>query len=143
MKKSILTIIGIIIVLVVLFYFWGKNEVKKNGGIELPAEVELVFGETILAEGKEITFTDVIEDSRCPKDATCVWEGQATVSLDIKVGENTNTVELNLFKEGNSVVSEGLALSLLSLEPQPETGETLEDSDYSINLKIEILSTQL
>lgn len=37
--------------------------------------VEVKLGETISHDGLELSFYD-IEDSRCPLDVTCVWEGE-------------------------------------------------------------------
>lgn len=34
-----------------------------------------------------LTFAEVIEDSRCPKDVVCVWEGQVVIALDATQGD--------------------------------------------------------
>ena len=46
------------------------------------AQIEL--GETATVEGLAITFDAVVDDSRCPLDAVCVWEGQAVVTLTVE-----------------------------------------------------------
>lgn len=33
----------------------------------------------------EVTFEQIIEDSRCPKDVVCIWEGQAKLQFAISV----------------------------------------------------------
>ena len=43
--------------------------------------VVLGLGDAVEIGGHEIRFVDVVEDSRCPEDVTCVWEGRAKVRL--------------------------------------------------------------
>lgn len=52
---------------------------------ELPGEVVLKPGETASdASGSiTVTFVEVLEDSRCPADAVCVWAGQVKVLLEV------------------------------------------------------------
>ena len=52
--------------------------------IALPAIVELDFGKPVtLAEQLRIELVDV-KDSRCPKDARCIWAGHAAATLKVK-----------------------------------------------------------
>ncbi|PZD77455.1 hypothetical protein [Mesonia sp. K7] len=57
------------------------------------------MGDTyFLQNGYVIDFVEVTEDSRCPSDATCVWEGQArAIVMLCKDGKKVTTKEL-LFK---------------------------------------------
>ena len=41
----------------------------------------LPLGESVQMNGHTLRFVDVVEDSRCPKETTCVWEGRAKVHL--------------------------------------------------------------
>jgi len=43
-------------------------------------EIEIKFGETIHYENLNLYFYDV-EDSRCPLDVTCIWEGKVTAMI--------------------------------------------------------------
>ncbi len=45
--------------------------------------VELRLGEKISQDGLELFFYD-IEDSRCPLDMTCVWEGEVTAKITMQ-----------------------------------------------------------
>lgn len=40
-------------------------------------------GASTVVDGQRIRFDAVVEDSRCPEDVSCVWEGRATVSLSV------------------------------------------------------------
>ena len=43
---------------------------------------EIEFDKTVQYKNLKIKFTE-IEDSRCPSDVTCVWEGQANVTFQV------------------------------------------------------------
>ena len=45
----------------------------------------LDLGESARIDGHEFRFVEVVEDSRCPEDMTCVWEGRAKVRLTASV----------------------------------------------------------
>ncbi|MCV0366355.1 MAG: hypothetical protein K5798_03690 [Nitrosopumilus sp.] len=42
--------------------------------------IEIKFGETVQYEDLNLSFYD-IEDSRCPLDVTCIWEGKVTAMV--------------------------------------------------------------
>ncbi len=49
-----------------------------------------------------VRFVEVVEDSRCPEDETCVWEGAVTVALGWERGRTTGSAVLRgvAFSEG-------------------------------------------
>ena len=62
------------------------------------------------------------EDSRCPLDTTCIWEGQAVVLVGVtETGKETEQVALRFGKIKNQSVfsSEGYSLKGMSLSPYP------------------------
>ncbi len=42
-----------------------------------------------------VTPLEVIEDSRCPIEADCVWEGQVVLKTELRLGHEVITVDLN------------------------------------------------
>lgn len=52
-------------------------------------EVALALGASGSLDGLALSFDEVVEDSRCPSDIDCVWEGRALVGLTI-AGEPTD-----------------------------------------------------
>jgi hypothetical protein len=94
----------------------------------------LVLGEAVAIPNSELTlrFKAVTNDSRCPDSqfVTCVWAGEATVSIEVTVGTDSHTILLvipGLTKDttergDNSkthTIYKGYVIQLVSLEPQP------------------------
>lgn len=46
--------------------------------------VKLMLGKKVVLANTEITFEAVLEDSRCPKNVTCIWAGQAKVRVRVQ-----------------------------------------------------------
>ncbi|NSW77358.1 MAG: hypothetical protein HPY68_11410 [Candidatus Atribacteria bacterium] len=67
--------------------------------IAVPGEVVQLFqGETVTFEGSELSiwFVKVIEDSRCPEGAICLWEGRMVILLEIREGQRREKREISL-----------------------------------------------
>ena len=101
MRSRFLIVIGIIIASVITLSTIGTMEYQSaydenctsDGGkvvgflkcvmihedfaLPNPFTVDLEFGKTFQHDDLKITFYD-IEDSRCPLDVSCVWEGKVT-----------------------------------------------------------------
>jgi len=92
--------------------------------------------------GMNVTFKKVVEDSRCPKDVNCVWEGAATVELEV-MGLETRpmTMKLSTVNQGTkySKVQQfnGYDISLDQLTPgtTSERGMKQLQGTYQIVLK--------
>ena len=87
-------------------------------------EFPLPLGESIPLDGSgyTIVFRKVLEDSRCPVDRTCVWEGNARIEIELKaaVEADSGLVELNTssrFPTPNAVA--GVVFEVRRLEPAP------------------------
>ncbi len=128
MKNSLLAII-------ILFstFAMGQEDSTETPkiGIKVPQ------GETVIIKGVSIKFLGVIEDSRCPKDVTCIWAGRAIVKVEViangkkedkiltfgevRPGEEKNT---NLYNSGK------FAINGLALNPYPTSESTGKDKGY-------------
>ena len=103
--------------------------------------VQLKFGETadIGSQGLSIEFVEVLEDSRCASDVTCIWEGRAKVLLAVAVnGEDLGRHELVL-EGGQSELATasvgGYMIVVLTLDPYPVTTQEGEP-DYVVTLAV-------
>ena len=72
-------------------------------------------------EGKvKVTFVSIVEDSRCPVGATCIWAGNAKIKIAVSKGKAVaKTVELNTGAEPRTVSIYGYTIKLEELVPRP------------------------
>jgi hypothetical protein len=66
----------------------------------------------------QISFISVLEDSRCPMNARCIWAGNARIKLLVSRGRGpTRAVELNTGDDPQTVSVFGYTLELVDLKP--------------------------
>jgi hypothetical protein len=101
-------------------------------------ELKLEIGECQKVKNIKVTFLGVIEDSRCPKDVTCVWAGQAKIKVRIKEkGLAAVEKELILNASGKDVfihTSETTVIKVLRLSPYPNTSIPFRDRVYYLEV---------
>lgn len=79
------------------------------------------------AFGIKIVPHEVIDDSRCPKDVTCVWAGTAHVRTTLT--EATTTKE-QMFELGKPVTTNSGIATLLRVDPTPTEGQKIAADQY-------------
>ena len=52
------------------------------------------IGQTVYVGGPKVTPLAVLEDSRCPMNARCVWAGQVRLSVRITLGSRSEVREI-------------------------------------------------
>ena len=88
--------------------------------------------------GLEITFNKVVEDSRCPLGAECVWEGNGRIEISVRHnGWTDETQELNTTLDPQELIAGDFTIRLLELQPYPETGREISSAAYKIRLIVE------
>lgn len=104
------------------------------GDVSLGVEFTLAPGQSALAgdDGLPVTFASVTEDSRCPKDAVCVWAGQVVV--DVAAGSSG---EHHALKPGETAGVGGFRVTLVKVEPYPSSQSTIEPSAYRATFVVE------
>jgi hypothetical protein len=107
-------------------------------------EFQLAQGESVGVKGGGfiIEFSKVLDDSRCPMNARCVWEGNARIALEVRESVRKQTIELNTSERfptrgGVGENSKGISIRLHRLEPMPMAG--VPTQDYVITLEVEAL----
>jgi hypothetical protein len=108
--------------------------------LTVAATLELSVGDTRAVQGSKVsvTFVRVVNDSRCPKGVTCVWEGDAAIELRVTPdGGEAETVQLHANpRTVKDVVLHGVRVTLERLEPYPEEGRAINSRDYRAVLAI-------
>jgi len=72
--------------------------------------------------GVSITLVAVFEDSRCPRDTTCIWAGKAVVKILVRAsGEDAQEMTVVFQNESQSVIAtkEDIVFTALKLLPYP------------------------
>ena len=131
----------LILVAAVLISGWflikDKSALQNNNNI---GTSEYEYGEAVLEMGKaaefphvSITPLTVTDDSRCPEGVQCIWAG--TVKVNVKVveesGNFTSVIEL-----GQTITSLTSEIALVSVEPVPKVGETIEAGEYRFTFNV-------
>ncbi len=104
----------------------------------LGEEFSLHIGQSVAITGEdlEIRFLEVSEDSRCPKDVTCIWEGRVVVVVEITSGNSPRQLELiqpGLTEEPAEETHQEYQLTF-KVEPYPEEAKELAADDYTLVL---------
>jgi hypothetical protein len=93
-----------------------------------------------LSEIGEVRLEKVLEDSRCPLDAVCIWAGRVKVKISVKTSEacGKNYVEVGL---GTGVLptwtdeDSGLSISLEQVWPE-KLLQSAGDNPYQLKLRV-------
>ena len=99
----------------------------------LDSEFELVPGQTaaFTTLGLTVRFDDVGNDSRCPVDVTCIWEGNAAVLVTLKrAGSAAYQATLNSSSEPKQVKDGNETLLLVGLLPEADTRHPIGRGEY-------------
>ena len=107
----------------------------------LNEEFTLSPGQTVAVNGAKLslTFEKVSEDSRCPTDVTCIWEGDAVVVLRIKLEAEEVTREVHT-QGGEPRLRKApvgdYVVTLVRLDPEPRSTSPIEPSAYRATLLV-------
>jgi hypothetical protein len=120
------------------------RRVPANGAaraVVLGREFELRPGQQarLMRTKLRITFMNVKDDSRCPKDVTCVWAGNATVRLWVTDGRGGKSLTLNTNKSptlSDEAQYQEYKIKLVDLSPYPRSDQKIAKSDYTATLLV-------
>lgn len=123
--------------LLAILILFSTYSIGQNGSAETPKiGIKIPLGTTVEMKGISIKFLEVMEDSRCPKDVTCIWAGRAMVKAEViangKREEKTLIFgEVRAGEEKNSTLysSKDYAIIGLTLNPYP-TSQKSEETEY-------------
>ncbi len=94
--------------------------------------IDAKLGQTVNVGGPKVTPLQVLEDSRCPMEAKCIWAGRVRLSVRVATGAGSSIQELSSDKPLQ--VADG-QLVLQGVMPPRSTQRTLAPSDYRFTLK--------
>ena len=99
--------------------------------------IALKMGETAKIDSElEMTLLD-IEDSRCPSDVTCIWQGTVTAKINLEKGtQDLGVYNISLDRGENEKTFDVYYIKLTNAEPYPISTEPLELADYTLTFVI-------
>lgn len=137
MKTLRIGITSICFALVALLGACGPSGTVK--AVQLGEAVTLKLDEAAkVGEELVVTFKAVTNDSRCPQGAQCVTAGDAAVVLTAKAGEKAEdiTVKVGAAAENKATI-EPFVIRILKLDPYPSEGQTIQDADRTVELRVD------
>jgi len=125
----------------VLLIAWLSAPAVGALGVEIrlgePFDVHVDQTATLTGEGLDVGFTDVVSDSRCPRDAQCFWQGAAVVRLSVeKAPDRGQTFTVRVPSESATVTYGSYSVSILDLKPYPETSRPQRREDYVVTVVV-------
>jgi hypothetical protein len=136
MKETLFSLISLICVISLLF---GCTSEPLAMQADAGNEFVLSIGQEVHISGEHlsIVFEDVIEDSRCPLDVTCIWEGRASVLVQVTYGNATYKVVLSEPGLTDYAVDTFIDYSIsFHLEPYPVEAINISKEDYRLRMTI-------
>lgn len=130
---------GLICLLLFLPLLAGCTSAPGGFEVGLGEEFLLPIGQEarITGENLRISFEDVIEDSRCPLNVTCIWEGRASSIVQFTYDSITYRVVLN--EPGLTDQAMDMFLGYVidyHLTPYPGEAADIAKEDYRLQLAI-------
>lgn len=118
----------------------GQSPAKPRVQATPGADFTLKIGQTAEVTGGSliVAFERVTDDSRCPKNTNCVWEGDAVVHLGLQ-GANAEKGTLELHSQIDTKQEgtfQNYRVRIVQLAPWPQTSGKIPDSQYIATLKI-------
>lgn len=110
---------------------WGTP-----GDKEISETFTLKIGESKNVAGLTISPIRIVEDSRCPFGAQCIWAGRVAVEFEVVAGGKTETKIMNS-DEDKVIEYEGYKIDMVDVKPdKPGASTILKATDYRIVFKV-------
>lgn len=106
-------------------------------GLDSPFTLSVGQTAVITGEDLQLRFENVIEDSRCPLNVQCVWEGRA--SYTVQLTYQGDSYDMILTEAGLGGVAHDTFLDyaiIANLLPYPEEPGEIAREDYRLQLTV-------
>ncbi|XGW00846.1 MAG: hypothetical protein ACAF41_33250 (plasmid) [Leptolyngbya sp. BL-A-14] len=120
----------------------NKNDYAERViATSLDKQFELKYAQVafVRSHNLRIRFSGVSEDSRCPSEVACIWEGQVTIAVNVAQGSRnlgSGNLTISPRSKASSINFENYNIKLLSVSPYPKDSHKVELSEYSVTLVI-------
>ena len=94
--------------------------------------VDARLGQTVNVGGPRVTPLEVLEDSRCPMEARCIWAGRVRLSMRVTTGAGSTVREIASDKPLQ--VADG-QLELSNVMPPRSVRGPIKPGDYRFSFR--------
>ena len=110
----------------------APHAASLNQEVQLAPKEQAAYG----PQGLTVEFVRIVEDSRCPKDTTCVWAGEVKVQVATRVG-SAEPVQQHEIKAGESAAVGAFQVSIVNVQPEKLSTREIPQEEYRVTLKVE------
>lgn len=126
----------ILIALLFTSLIYAQSTEKSRSTNELTEFEELEIGQEIRSGDTSVKFLEVISDSRCPEDVTCIWQGEAKVLLGITVDKAYFEKQISFSGGLEQALKFGnLEIIIGYLKPYPKSAKKASSKDYCLGIE--------
>jgi hypothetical protein len=127
------TLLLILLTLGVMVYSCNKEILPEAFTLGLQRDYQI--NRDYQSDNNELKFEiTVINDSRCPSDVVCIWQGEAVVKIEVKSPQYGIT-ELSTFDNLVDTVG-SYSFELVDVSPYPVSTRVIKPKDYKVTLQI-------
>lgn len=124
-----------LLICAILFPAFSFGQVEKDSAAVVETRTRLGVGQDFLFGKTGVKFVKVLSDSRCPKQVTCIWAGEAKVLLRITTGGEYIEKEVIVSGSGAELALEDdLQLLISRLRPYPEAAKGIPSEEYCLSI---------
>ncbi len=126
----------------------GQDSLRDITVPDLSDNIRISYEQTVFveSEGLSVTFREFSE-SRCPRGAVCVWEGEGIVELVVENADGDVVSAVPVIRPGRDperltwlkAYALDYSITLLELEPYPDLDDPSRPEEYTALLAIEKL----
>lgn len=115
----------------------GATNSQTTPSVDLGADVTLAPGASAAFESASIVvqFLGVTADSRCPRDATCMWAGEVSVLLSI--GNARQSPTRHEVVEGEHAISGDYRITVVRVLPERVASANIPPESYRATLQLQ------
>lgn len=136
----------ILLLLISIIAFSCERDSYITSGVDIEKDlnkvsdsliVKIKYSEEVkLSKNLALKFDALLEDSRCPINAMCIWAGRAKIMLFVKDGDGGKFMELNTAAGINHDVYDKYDFRLQNLSPYPDTTVPFDIKAYVAEIVI-------
>lgn len=135
MKKNLVLSLILVVILILGGFYYFKNSQKSDCSVfGCQTEEDVVtnpgLNDSVVMEDIIITPMEILEDSRCPLDVTCIWAGVLSVSVKLQDKNNLDDVAHAVLNLTNEAFFNGKTITIKSVEPLPYSDVQISPKDY-------------